>query len=549
MYDSIFVGGLAFTAGWPTSRAVGVGVLNGRIAAVEPDDVLRKAGARDVIELEGGLIMPAFHDAHAHPIPGAIELMQCDLSQALDADDALRRIAAYASSHLEEEWILGGGWSMPHFAGGTPTRKALDEIVPDRPVALLNRDHHGVWVNSRALERAGIDRHTLDPTDGRIEREPDGSPAGVLHEGAMHLLDTVRPRVESGFALRALRRAHEEFFALGVVGWQDAYVGATAGLDDLLDTYQSALSEGQLSARVTAALWWQRGVGIGQLEDLLDRRARVESLGRPDVLLADTVKIMVDGVAENFSAAMSQPYTDPHGHGSHGCGTTFLDAAELTEAVIALDAADFSVHMHALGDRAVTIALDALEAARAANGPSARRHQLAHLQVVQGSDVDRFAQVGAFANLQLLWGAVDDQLEELTFPFLSPSLIDRHYPFRELRDAGASLAAGSDWPVSSANPWEAIHVAVNRALPGRRADSRINPSQAIDLATALSAYTAGSAAAGGRAGFSGALRRGLAADLVVLSTDPFAAPPELLHKVQARRTYLEGRCVFGDGPS
>jgi hypothetical protein len=283
---------------------------------------------------------------------------------------------------------------------------------------------------------------------------------------------------------------------------------------------------------------------MAQLDSLRWRRELVSALGRPDLLVADTVKIMVDGIAENYTAAMSQPYLDAHGHSTGERGLTFLNAEELNEAVVALDAVGVSVHMHALGDRAVTIALDAVEAARAANGHTNTRHQLAHLQAVQRSDVPRFAELGAIANLQMLWGAVDAQLDALTFPFIAPELVARHYPFRELRDAGVVLAGGSDWPVTTADPIQALHVAVNRAAPGGTADPRIDPRQAIDVATALGLYTAGSARAGGRGGLTGALRDGLWADLAVLSDDPFSVEQQSLHEITVQRTALGGASVY-----
>jgi predicted amidohydrolase YtcJ len=544
MFDTIFVGGRAFTAGWASSRPLGVGVRGGRIAAVAGDDELRDAGAVEIVDLRGGIVMPSFQDAHAHPVQGAIELLRCDVSEAVDADDCLARIARYAAHHPEEEWILGGGWSMPHFPGGTPARELLDAIVPDRPVALSNRDHHGVWVNTRALELAGISAATADPADGRIERAPDGSPAGVLHEGAERLLDAVRPAAPRDLTRRALERAQHEFFALGLTGWQDAWVGVTTGTGDLLDVYLDGVARGVLRSRVSAALWWERGEGLAQLDGLLERRARVEALGRPDVLRAATIKIMVDGVAENFTAAMSRPYLDAEGGDTGHSGLTFVDADELVAAVTALDAAGFDVHLHALGDRAVTMSLDALSEARWANGRRPARHQLAHLQVVQRSDVARFKQLGAIANLQMLWGAVDDQLAELTFPFLAQELIARHYPLRELRDAGAPLAAGSDWPVSTADPLAAIHVGVNRAVPGGVADPRMDPEQALDVVSAFTAYTAGSAHANGWGDSTGALADGYLADLVVLDADPFTLAPERLHDVAVRETRLAGDRLY-----
>ena len=547
-FDAVFVGGSAFTAGWESSRPWGVAVIDGRVAAVAPEDRLRAdaGSATRIVDLAGGLIVPAFHDAHAHPVTGGVELLQCDLSGAASGEECLALIAAYAAAHPGDEWIVGGGWTMSHFPGGTPTAALIDRIVPSRPVALQNRDHHGMWVNTETLHRAGISSETPDPTDGRIERAADGSPSGVLHEGAMRLVASVVPEVRPGLALAGLLRAQDEYFAHGIVGWEDAWVGRMPGVGDILDTYVTALEQGTLRARITAALWWERERGIEQLADHAVRRDRIAALGHPELLRADAIKIMVDGVAENFTAAMSRPYLDGCGHPTANTGLTFLTPQDLTDAVIAADAAGFHLHFHALGDRAVTHALDALEAARARSGPAERRHQLAHLQVVATHDVPRFASLGAAANLQMLWGAVDDQLADLTFPFLGPELVARHYPFRDLRDAGVALVAGSDWPVSSADPLEAIRVGATRAAAHGAPDPRLRADQAIDLATAFAAYTAGSADINGRGADTGRLRVGMRADLAVLSDDPFVRGAESLDDTRVVQTWLDGALVHGE---
>jgi predicted amidohydrolase YtcJ len=476
-FDTVYVGGRAFTSGWQESRPLGVAVSGGRIMAVDTDDRLRGAGATEVVDLRGGLLLPAFHDAHAHPVAGGIELLQCDVSPAADAADCLRRIGDYARTHPEVAWIQGGGWSMSHFPGGAPTAAQLDAVVPDRPVVLSNRDHHGLWLNSAALREAGITVATPDPPDGRLERNADGSPAGVLHEGAMRLVDGIAPGTSAELALAGLERAQLDFFALGVAGWQDAWVGATAGLDDLLDTYLLALDRGVLRARVTAALWWERERGLEQIDGLRARRARVAGRGRPDVLVADTVKIMVDGVAENFTAAMSAPYLDGHGHATANRGLTFLEPDALRAAAVLLAVAGFHLHFHALGDRAVTVTLDAIEAARAAHPATSTRHQLAHLQIVDPSDIPRFAELGAIANLQMLWGELDDQVAELTLPFLTPELF-------ATRSASCGMPA-RPWPRGATGPshppirsppctWRST--ARLRARPRTRAWCRRRPS-------------------------------------------------------------------------
>jgi predicted amidohydrolase YtcJ len=546
--DAVFTGGFAYSAGWRAPRALGIAVRGGVIVAVAPDAELSLlvSPRTRVVDLGGRLLMAGFVDAHAHPVQGGLELLQCNLTGARGADDCVAIVAAYAAAHPEREWITGGGWSMSHFPGGTPAAAALDAILPARPVFLMNRDHHGAWVNSAALRLAGIDRDTPDPSDGRIERDAAGNPTGTLHEGATLLVQALLPAVSLDYAVAGVVRGQEEMFGFGVTGWADAWVGKTGGMESIFDAYTAALDRDVLRARVTGALWWERGAGLEQVEAFVALRDAAATRGRDDVFRADAVKIMVDGVAENFSAAMSLPYRDAHGHVTDNRGHTFLTPEALIEASIAVDAAGFQLHLHTLGDRAVTVGLDAIEAVKRANGPaSAARATLAHLQVVSQRDVERFAPLGAIANLQMLWACVDEQLDELTFPFLDPALIARHYPFGDLVRAGAQIACGSDWPVSTPNPWEAIAVGLTRAEEGREADPRIGLHQRLDLPTMLDAYTAGSAHSNGRGETTGRLAVGFAADVVVLDDDPFTVEPDRLGRVEVVQTWVGGVQVAG----
>lgn len=258
---------------------------------------------------------------------------------------------------------------------------------------------------------------------------------------------------------------------------------------------------------------------------------------------AGSVKIMQDGIAENFTAALTGPYLDGCGCATANTGLSFVDPAALRDHVTALDALDFQVHFHALGDRAVREALDAVEAARTANGRRGTRHHLAHLQVVHPSDIARFARLGAIANIQPLWAAHEPQMDELTIPFLGPERASWQYPFGDLLRAGATLAAGSDWPVSSPDPLAGLHVAVNRMEPGATDGRVFLPEQRLDLATALAAYTAGSAHVNGLDD-AGSLRTGHLADLVVLDRDLFAAPAAEIAEACVERTYVGGELVY-----
>lgn len=543
MTNLIFRGGRVFTAdGTAEPIAAAVLVRDGRIAAVGPEDeVVRQAGEAgagrtETVDLAGGLLIPGFVDAHVHPVQAGLERARCDLSELFGLPDYLDRIRAYAAANPGREWIYGGGWHMSAFPAGLPHRSHLDFV--DRPVYLVQRDHHAAWVNTRALEIAGIDRNTPDPPDGRIERDPDGTPSGVLHEGAMDLVGLLTPRPTAQDLLDALLDAQRHLFSLGITGWQDAIVGSYAGSDDQLPAYLTAAASGALKARVVGALWWDRTRGAEQIEELKERRARAEGL---PTFSAGSVKIMQDGIPENFTAAVIEPYC--------GCGgergLSYVDPALLKEYVAELDRQGFQVHFHAIGERAVREALDSFD-----NTTPANRHHIAHVQIIEPSDVPRFAALGVTANLQPLWACHEPQMDELCIPFLGEERSTWQYPFADLVRHGTRLAAGSDWPVSSPDPFQGMHVAVNRTVPPAdpsydthpAAKTPFLPHQSLDLATILTAYTAGSAWL--NRSEAGVIAEGRPADLVVLDRDPFSLPPAEIHTTKPVMTFVNGECVY-----
>jgi predicted amidohydrolase YtcJ len=536
----LFIGGRVFGTGSPDAEAVAV--RDGRIvAAGSRASVLSElsGGAFDVVDLDGRALVPGLQDAHIHPVSGALERLRCDLTPWHTKADYLAAVSVYPG----DGWITGGGWSMAAFPGGLPHRDDLDIVAPDRPVFLPNRDHHSAWVNSRALLIAGIDRGTPDPADGRIERDAAGEPTGVLHEGAMDLITGLLPADTAEDYDRALAEAQRYLFSLGVTGWQDAIVGAYAGTRDQFDTYLSADAAGVLRARVTGALWWDRGGDESQIAGFEARRA-LATHGR---FRATAVKIMQDGVAENFTAAMIEPYV---GQGNH-CGHSNVDPARLAQYMTLLDAAGFGVHFHAIGDRAVRECLDAVAAARAAgpSGFSGARHHLAHLQVVHPDDVPRFAALDVTANIQALWATHHEQNDTLCVPFFGPQRTLWQYPFGSIARAGGRLAAGSDWPVTTPDPWWAIHVAVSRTEPAVSAEADwptsqepMLPQEALTLRQALTAYTLGSAYVNGIDDTTGSITVGKAADLVVLDRDPFE-PDTKLYETTADLVFVDGDLV------
>ncbi len=505
-------------------------------------DVRHVVGRGTRVEDVGGAwLLPGFHDAHVHPVAGGLERLGCDLSALSTAPAYADAVRAHAASLPAGAWVTGGGWSMDAFPGGLPAAALLDEVCPGRPVYLPNRDRHSAWVSTAALRLAGVDASTPDPSDGRIERDPDGHPTGALHEGAMSLVADHVPAPTGDDLLDGLLEGQRHLHGLGVVGWQDALVGDGLGMHDSLATYVQAQEQGLLTAKTVLALWWDRARGLDQLDDLRVRRRLAAAAG----LRATSVKIMLDGVCETRTASVLDPYRDGSGGETTDHGLSFVPADELGAAVTALDADGFQVHLHALGDRAVRDGLDAIERARDVNGHSGPRHHLAHLQIVSAEDVDRFAPLGAAANVQALWACRDEQMERLTLPYLGERARDRQYVFGSLHRAGARIACGSDWPVSDASPLRAMEVAVTRREPG--APSSVPPLQqeeALDALDVLRAYTEGSCWVNGLEGSSGSLEVGRAADVVAVDVDLLAAPPSTWVESRVVGTWVDGREVY-----
>jgi predicted amidohydrolase YtcJ len=538
MTTTAFVNAAIFDGHRYLGRAGTVVVVDGRIVAVGELDI--PTGAT-VVDVAGGLLTPGFVDAHVHVVQGGLERTRCDLSEGHTREDYLATIKEYAGANPDLPWILGGGWAMAAFPGGTPTANDLDSVVPDRPVFLPNRDHHGAWVNTRTLELAGITRETPDPPHGRFERDPGGHPTGTLHEEAMSTVTRFVPGTTAEDYYRALLTGQAYLHSLGVTGWQDAIVGAYAGMDDPGPTYLRAAERGELTGHVIGALWWDRDRGEEQIPSLLERRAQYTH-GR---FRATSVKVMQDGVAENGTAALIAPYLDRCGHATGNSGHSFIAPRDLRKYVGRLHAEGFQVHVHAIGDRGVREALDAFEGLDQHDGHRGRHH-IAHLQFVHPDDVRRFAELGVAANMQSLWACLDDQMTELTLPFVGEERARWQYPFGDLHRTGARLVAGSDWPVSTPNPLEAIHVAVNRwALgeDGPAGSEPFLPEQALGLETAFAAYTSGSAWVNSRDD-AGRILPGLAGDLVVLDRDPFTGDPDEIGAARVVSTWVDGVAVF-----
>lgn len=527
--DLIIRGGRVFTADNQSPFTTAVAVTGATFTALGDEaESLAGPGTR-VLELDGGMATPGFIDAHVHPGTSGLDILRCHFPDHSDADGAVRAIAEYAKANPDVPWILGAGWRQSWFERGCPAKELIDRVVPERPVLLENSDGHGAWVNSKSLEIAGIGPGTHDPPDGRIERLADGSPQGTLHEGAIALVLQHAPPNTTDDFMAGLRRGQQELLRWGITGWQDANVGP-----ELHEAYLRLAESGELTARVVGAMWWDRDRGLDQIDDLIERRLNIGPRFKPT-----SVKLMLDGVAENFTGSMLEPYLDADGNPTDNRGIDFIDPMELREIVSRLDANGFQCHFHAIGDGAVRSALDAIGAAIERNGRNDHRHHVSHLQVVHPDDIPRFSELGAVANAQPLWACEDEYQTELTIPFLGAERASWQYPFGSLVRAGARIGMGSDWGVSTANVMEEIDVAVTRVGDTGKP---LNPSEAMNPFDALTAFTAGSAYINHSEETSGRIAVGMLADLAVLDRDPLVDAP--FREVRVKATIIGGEVVY-----
>jgi hypothetical protein len=532
--DWVFRNGTVYTVDAQRSVAQAVAVDGGRIVYVGDDEGVDRFLGLDThkVDLAGRLLLPAFTDAHVHMLEGGVALDACNLSGVRGAEAILETIARWAAAHPDAAWIAGSGWSLAAFPDANPRKEDLDRVVPDRPVFLIAEDGHSAWVNSRALAAAAIGRDTPDPPRGRIERDAaSGEPSGTLRETAMEPVQALAFDIGPLDALRGLRRAVAQANQFGITSFVDAR--ATTSESDW--AYRLLDLAGMLHARVTLSLWLDPVRGDEQLAELASRRSHDFTRH----VRATAIKIFVDGVAESRTAYLLDPY-----EGSSDRGTPNFTSERLTALATQLDRDGFQLHFHAIGDAAVRMALDAVATTRERNGPRDARHHVAHLQLVDPVDWPRFAALGVFANVQALWAFPDDYVMQLDVPALGRARSERMYPIGSVARAGAPLAAGSDWPVSSMDPLAAIQVAMTRSDPRTSGGAQLGRDERVDLATILAAYTIGGAHLMHQEAETGSIEVGKSADLLVLDRNLFSTPPAEIAQAKVLLTLFEGKLVY-----
>ncbi|MBN1664462.1 MAG: amidohydrolase [Deltaproteobacteria bacterium] len=536
--DIVLMRAVVYTADRRQPWAEAVVVKDGKIVYVgSSDGAATWIGPKtEVFELTGKTVLPGFRDAHIHPLAGSFNLLECRLTGPVDRSAYLARIAAYAEANKDQSFIRGGGWLSDAFPPGGPTRQELDAVVADRPVFLKSMDGHSAWVNTLALQAAGIDRNTPDPPGGLIERAATtGDAAGTLREwAAMALVESRLPPPTPK--------------DLSIAGWAFMQMAARLGVVSVheamakreeLAAYREFDVKNELTLRVQAALLCEPEKGMAQVDDLKAMRREYQG----HLLLPRTVKIFLDGVVEGHTAWLLAPYADRPGF----CGERLWDPDVLTPMVAALAEADFQLHFHAVGDGACRMALDACAGIK---DRSDARPMIAHCDLIDPEDIPRFRSCGAIANFQPAWFYQEKNFAQTTLPFLGADRAGRLYLMNTLIKTGAVVACGSDWPFSGElntfNPLDAIQVSVTRRGLDADAAPAYTPEEGVELAALIDSHTIHSAFADFQEHLTGSLTVGKSADLIVLDRNLFAIPPAEISRTRVLLTIFEGRPVFRD---
>lgn len=486
-----------------------------------------------VIDLTGAMALPGFHDAHVHPTMGGYALMGCMLEDEASVDAIIQKVKSCIAEG-EDGWLEGHAFNLALFGQDGPDKSLLDEIDTERPIILWSSDGHNAWVNSRALELAGITVDTQDPLLGVIERNEFGEPSGTLRETAQELVRDVMPLPTHESNIAALKAGIKHLNSFGITSFIDAWVG-----EPDYQSYHSIDEAGDLTARVVTSLTYGSGFAKhsgDEFERVLAGRGAYES----ERLNNGSIKFFLDGVLEGETAALLEPYVGKHGHR----GELILSPEELNAALTRFDKMGLQVHMHAIGDRAVRAGLDAIEAARTANGDLDNRHHIAHLQMIQVDDIERFSELNASANFQALWAEPDDWIMQLNLPVLGEERVQGMYPIGSVERAGGRIVGGSDWNVSSADPLAAIETAVRRQNAYLESGPVLNAKQSVSLATMIDAYTINAAWLMHHEDITGSIEVGKRADITVLDRQLFEIPASEISDAKVLMTLLDGELIY-----
>ena len=534
--DLIVFNGKVYTADASGTMAEAVAVRGNQILRVGSNREINRLRRPQtvVVDALGAAVLPGFNDASTHFIAGGLALDEVDLTDASTLDEIQGRVQTWAESHPDRPWITGRGWQASIFATG-PSRQQLDAAVPDRPVCLLSADGRAAWLNSKGLQRASITSRSSPPSDGTIVRElRTGMPSGVLKGSAVAMVTKVLPRPSRDERTRALRAAIEEAHRQGITSIHDTIESA----DDFI-LYDDARRAGDLAIRVYASI-------AGDMSAEAETFKQLDSLSSryPDdpLFKMGGVKITIDGPVESADAALLQPYETRADY----VGPERVDSDALNRFVRLLDARGWQITIAGSGDRAVHMALDAFEHAVRSNAipERGRRHRIEGVALVDAVDVPRFGRLGTIATIRPSGMAPTAERLEAWARAVGAERASRAWPAGSLVSARGQLAFATGTPSPSGSPLAAIQTAITRATADGLPDGGWSAAERVTLKRAINGFTAVPAFASFDEQRKGSLKKGMLADLVVLSTDIFDAPQPDLGRTPVAATIFDGKIVY-----
>jgi predicted amidohydrolase YtcJ len=532
--DLLLTGARIYTVNTAHPWAEAVAVKGDKIIFVGTSREARKFAGKEtkIIDAGGKLLLPGIQDSHLHFLSGSLNLTRVDLSETRTVEEIQDRIRRFAAAHPEQKWVQGRGWMYSAFPGNMPHKKYLDEVVPDRPAVMRCADGHTSWVNSRALVLAGITRKTPDPADGKIVRDSQSEPTGALLEGASELVSRLIPEPDREEKLAALRVGMKE-----AARWGVTCAHGLGGEFEELELFEQIKREGSQTLRLVVAMWIDEpGPQEKDFKAYEEARAR----NNDNWLAVRGVKLMLDGVIDSGTGAMLEPYA---GQGDNR-GKLFWEPEDYKKAVLECARRGLQVSTHAIGDRAIRLALEAYELAARESGHPELRYKVEHAECIAAEDLKRFGQPFIIASFQPLHANPDPAWMSAWIKNAGPEREQRAFAWNSVLKAGGHLAFGSDWPVVTINPWPGIQMAVTREDWEGNPQGGWLPGEKITLEQAIYAYTLGGAFALNEENLRGSIEPGKLADLVLLSQNIFAIPANKIKETVPLLTLVGGRIMY-----
>jgi predicted amidohydrolase YtcJ len=536
--DTVVLHAKIYTANPQQPWADAVAIRDGKILAIGSDKQIAayEGSSTKIVDADDHMVLPGFIDTHVHFMAGSARLEEVSLDDAKTVSEFQKMIKDYAAQNPDKKWIQGMGWYYDIFGkSGLPDKKVVDDVISDRPVFLRAYDGHSSLANSEALRLAGITRDTPNPPNGIIVKDPaTGEPTGVLKESAGQLVEEFIPKLTRDQQLDLLAKAVHYASSLGLTR-----VISCGGDAEQVDLFDDVRKRGQLTVRFYMAPFAPTpGIDPQFVHKLEDDRAKYHD----DWLDVGAVKFLLDGVIEAHTAAMLEPYAnDPSNRGQ-----LYFAPDKYKQGVLELDRLGFQIFTHAIGDRAIRLALDAYEEANKANGHSDARDKIEHIEDPSAQDIPRFGKLGVIASMQPLHATPNHDILDVWAVNVGLQRAQRAWPWHDILAGGAHMSFGSDWPVVTLNPWPGVQILLTRETPEGTPPGGWHPNERITLPQAIKGYTLDAAYAARRDKTEGSIEVGKLADLLIISQNLFKVPPNQIGKTKVMVTIAGGRVVYQD---